>query len=102
MLLVVNNTSTRKFAFPFSYDKLDWFFCCYRFLHSCLGLTAMKLTNHSRDTFACILSFMITAQLLHRMRDGKFSVLTFDIQLTWFLTRLSTNERSEFTIAILL
>ena len=29
--------------------------CCYRFLRYCLGLTALKLINHSRNTFPCTL-----------------------------------------------
>ena len=58
----------RKFAFPFSNVKFDWFFCCYRFLHRCyrflhrcyrflhffLGLTSLKLNNHK-----CISNFLV-------------------------------------------
>ena len=45
----------RKFALTFSFVKFDWFFFCDRFLHSCFGLTALKLTNESRDSFLFIL-----------------------------------------------
>ena len=52
-----------KFAFPFSYLKFVWFFCCYRFLHSCLGLPALKLHNRSRETFPLyILACKLTNQ----------------------------------------
>ena len=44
----------KKFELAFSCVKFDWFFCCYRFFHSCFGLTVLELTNHSRDTFPSI------------------------------------------------
>ena len=58
----------RKFAFPFSYIKFDWFFCCYRFLHFFLGLTALKLTNHNRDTFPGI--HVLLQAKYHRKQPG--------------------------------
>ena len=72
---------SRKIAFPFSYLKFDWFFCCYRFLycchrflhccvrflHCCLRLTVLKVTNHSRGTFLCILLSFKLYNMLNRL-----------------------------------
>jgi hypothetical protein len=46
----------RSVCYRFLYCCYRFFHCCYRFLHcSCLWLTALKSTNHSRVIFLCIL-----------------------------------------------